>query len=79
MGATQILKTRVTSETKARVVEIAPERAPITCELEFDESLERLSISVLRGSDKGHVSFAGKAVGRSNRGFLFVDVVHECG
>ncbi len=45
----------------------------------FDESLERVPIAVLRGSDEHRVWVAGKAFDRTNRGTLFVDVVAEFG
>jgi hypothetical protein len=45
----------------------------------FDQDLEGFSISVLRGSDERHVSFAGKPVDDSNRRFLSVDIAHEFG
>jgi hypothetical protein len=45
----------------------------------FDQDLEGVSISVLRVSNEGHVSFSGNTVDKGNRCFLSVNVVHEFG
>jgi hypothetical protein len=43
----------------------------------FDQDLEGFFISVLRGSNEGHVSFSGNTVDNGDRCFLSVGVVHE--
>jgi hypothetical protein len=45
----------------------------------FDQNLEGFSISVLRGSNQGHVSFSGNTVDKGDRSFLSLDVAYEFG
>jgi len=55
----------------------APRRKENPSRVAFDQNFKRLTILVLRGRDESHVSLVGKAVGTSNRSFLFTDIVYE--
>jgi hypothetical protein len=57
----------------------APRRKENPSRVTFDQNFKRLTFLVLRGGDESHVSFVGKAVDRSDRGFFFADVVYEFG
>jgi hypothetical protein len=57
----------------------APRREEDLSRVTFGQNFKRQTILVLRGSDESHVSFVGKAVGKSNRSFSFADVGYEFG